>query len=95
MSFDPTEDHEERQLALIREQRPIVAALRAMGYPIDFLFSPPRAEMPAPARALLKEFLDTPLSLETKLIISELLEAQDEATGARYDGRARSDAPDP
>ncbi|MDF3022046.1 MAG: hypothetical protein K0Q92_3349 [Steroidobacteraceae bacterium] len=75
MDFDPGEDHEARQLALIREQRPIVAALRSMGYPIDFLFSPPAGPLSDAARALLEEFLDTPLSLETKLMISDLIEA--------------------
>ena len=95
MSLDPGDDHEARQLALIREQRPIVAALRLTGYQIDFLFSPPRAEMPATARALLEDFLDTPLSLETKLIISDLLESQEDATRARCDEPSRSDAPDP
>ena len=75
MNFDPGGDHEARQLALIREQRPIVAALRSMGYQIDFLFSPPAGPLSDAARALLEEFLDTPLSLETKLMISDLIEA--------------------
>ena len=95
LSFDPGEDHEARQLALIREQRPIVAALRLTGYQIEFLFSPPRGDMPAAARALLEDFLDTPLSLETKLMISDLLESQDEATRAGCGAPSRSDAPDP
>ena len=95
MSLEPGEDHEARQLALIREQRPIVAALRLTGYQIEFLFSPPRGDMPAAARALLEDFLDTPLSLETKLMISDLLESQDEATRAGCGAPSRSDAPDP
>lgn len=95
MNFDPGEDHEARQLALLREQKPIVAALRSVGYPIDFLFSPPPGPMSETARALLEEFLDTPLSLETKLIISDLIEAAGgEATRARYDAPSRSTGKD-
>jgi hypothetical protein len=95
MNFDPGEDHEARQLALIREQRPIVIALRSAGYQIDFLFSPPPGEMSEAARALLEEFLDTPLSLETKLMISDLLEATGgEATRARLDAPSRSPTKD-
>lgn len=94
MTFDPGEDHEARQLELIREQRPIVAALRSAGYEIEFLFAPPRGEMPAAARHLLAQFLDTPLSLETKLIISDLLEAQEKATRAGCVEPSRRDARD-
>lgn len=95
MNFDPGEDHEARQLALIREQRPIVAALRSVGYPIEFLFSPPPGQMSEAARALLEEFLDTPLSLETKLIISDLIEAAGgDANRARYDAPFRSSEKD-
>lgn len=95
MDFDPGDDHEARQLALIREQRPIVAALRSVGYPIDFLFSPPAGEMSKAARELLEEFLDTPLSLETKLMISDLLEAAGgDVNRARYDAPSRSTGKD-
>ena len=92
MGVDPSEDHEARQLALIREQKPIVAALRSLGYPIDFLFSPPAEPLSPAARSLLEEFLHTPLSLDTKLLISDLLEA---ATHAGYGGRSRSGARGP
>lgn len=96
MSFDPGEDHEARQLALIREQRPIVAALRSLGYPIEFLFSPPPVEMSAAAREMLEEFLDTPLSLETKLMISDLIEAAGgEGNRARMDSPSRSSGKGP
>ena len=94
MNFDPGEDHEARQLELIREQRPIVAALRSVGYPIEFLFSPPPGELNAAALTLLEEFLDTPLSLETKLIISDLIDAAGGATRAGYDAPSRSNAKD-
>ncbi len=90
MGFDPGEDHDARQLALIREQRPIVAALRAVGYEIDFLFSPPPGELSERARELLRQFLDTPLSIETKLMISDLLESSGGATRAGYGARSRS-----
>jgi hypothetical protein len=90
MSFDPGEDHEARQLALIREQRPIVGALRSAGYPIEFLFSPPPdVPMPERARELLEQFLHTPLTLDTKLMISDLLEAAGGPTRAGYGARSR------
>jgi hypothetical protein len=94
MTFDPGEDHEARQLELIREQRPIVAALRSVGYEIEFLFAPPRSEVPEAARHLLEQFLDTPLSLETKLIISDLLESREKAIRARYGEPSRRGARD-
>lgn len=94
MSFDPGEDHEERQLALIREQKPIVAALRSAGYPIDFLFSPPPdIELNVRARELLEQFLHTPLSLDTKLLISDLLESSGTTRGG-YGAPSRRGGPD-
>jgi hypothetical protein len=94
MGFDPGDDHEARQLALIREQRPIVAALRSVGYHVEFLFSPPPGQIPPEACAMLEQFLDTPLSLETKLIIADLLESAGGSTRAGYDAPARRDGLD-
>ena len=72
--FDPSDDYEARQLALIREQKPIVEALRKSGYEIDFLFAPKTFSIPDAARSLLEGFLQHPFSLDTKLMISDLLQ---------------------
>jgi hypothetical protein len=71
-----------------------VAALRSVGYHVEFLFSPPPGPVPPEACAMLEQFLDTPLSLETKLIIADLLEAADGATRGGYGAPARRDGLD-
>ena len=89
--FDPSGDYEARQLALIREQKPIVEALRKSGYDIDFLFSPKNLMLSEAARALLAEFLQRAFSLDTKLMISDLLE-QDESPHSARSGEPESES---
>ena len=95
MSLESGDDPEARQLALIREQKPIVAALRAVGYQIDFLFSPPPGAVPAAACEMLAQFLETPLSLETKLMISDLMDRAENPARAERDEPDLRDARDP
>lgn len=84
----PGEDYEARQLALIREQRLIVDALRAAGYQIDFLFAPPPGPVPEAVRAILSDCLVRPISLESRLMICDLMERLPGASTGIQDRRA-------